>query len=58
MSDEKIEVEVEIVTRKSPEFKNIEHKATAGMSEAEAIERNTIGSIRDSGDEQEESADV
>lgn len=58
MSDEKIELEVEIVTRKSPNFKNIEHKATAGLSEAEAIERNTIGSIGDYGEEREEEADV
>jgi len=49
-----INIEASVVVKKSPDFKQIGHKATAGLSEAEAIERFTVGNIEDDGQEQEE----
>jgi len=59
MSDEqkKIDVKTEVVVRKAANFREVAHKATAGVSDDEAIERNTIGSFGDStdGEDDEES---
>lgn len=40
-----INIEASVVVKKSQGFKEVAHKATAGMSEAEAIERFTVGNI-------------
>lgn len=42
-SKKEILVEAEVSIKKSPDLRQVSHKATAGMSEAEAIERHTIG---------------
>jgi hypothetical protein len=47
-----INVQSSVVVKKSQDFKQVSHKATAGMSEAEAIERFTVGDFKD--DEQRE----
>ena len=47
-----INVQSSVVIKKSQDFKQVTHKATAGLSEADAIERFTIGNIED--DEKEE----
>jgi len=49
-----IDIESSVVVKKSPDFKQVGHKATAGLSEAEAIERFTVGNIEDDEREQEE----
>lgn len=58
MSEEKnkvIDVKTSVVVKKSQGFKEVAHKAHAGLSEAEAIERFTVGNIDDE-DEQEREA--
>lgn len=40
-----INVNSSIVIKKSPDCREVTPKATAGLSEAEAIERNTVGSF-------------
>ncbi len=47
-----INVQSSVVVKKSQDFKQVSHKATAGISEAEAIERFTVGDFKD--DEQRE----
>lgn len=49
-----INVKSSVVIKKSPEFKDITHKASAGLSEAEAIERHTIGNFGDDKREEEQ----
>ena len=49
-----INIESSVVVKKSQDFKEVAHKATAGMSEAEAIERFTVGNFEDDGQEPEE----
>jgi altronate dehydratase len=52
--DKIIDVKAEVILKKSPEFRDVAHKATAGVSDDEAIERNTLGSFRDNGESEEE----
>jgi len=47
-----VEFTTGITAKKSPDFVEIAHKATAEVSEKDLIERNTIGEVRDSEDEQ------
>ena len=49
-----INIESTVVVKKSQGFKKITHKANAGLSEAEAIERFTIGNVEDDGQEEKE----
>lgn len=49
-----IDVKSSIVIKKSPSFKQVAHKATAGLSEEEAIERHTIGNFGDDGQSTDE----
>lgn len=53
MSD-KIVIKSSITVKKSSDVKEIKHKATAGLSEAEAIERHTIGEYEEDGDEEKQ----
>jgi len=57
--NKKIVLKSSISVKKSPGLKKIQHSAKAGLSEAEAIERNTIGSFKekDADDETEEGRD-
>lgn len=52
--DKIIDVKAEVVVKKSPDFRDVAHKATAGVSDIEAIERNTLGSFGDNGESEEE----
>lgn len=49
-----IDIEASIVVKKSQGFKKVSYKATAGLSEAEAIERFTVGNLEDDGQEDSE----
>lgn len=49
-----INVQADMVVKKSPEFKKITHKAIAGMSEAEAIDKHTIGGFGDGTEKDED----
>jgi len=49
-----INVNSSVVVKKSEDFKQISHKATAGMSEAEAIERFTVGNLEDTEEREED----
>jgi len=49
-----INIEASVVVKKSQDFKQVSHKATAGISEAEAIERHTVGDLEDDEREEEE----
>jgi hypothetical protein len=51
-----INIEASVVVKKSQDFKQISHKANAGISEADAIERHTVGDFEDNGQEKEEQA--
>ena len=51
-----INIEASVVVKKSQEFKQVAHKATAGLSEAEAIERFTVGNFEDDGQEKNSEA--
>lgn len=42
MSD-KIKIKSSVTAKESPELRSVTHKAVAGISEAELIERHTIG---------------
>lgn len=53
-----IDVDTSIVIKKSPDCREIAHKAHAGLSEAEAIERHTIGSYIDDEDDKDEDEDT
>jgi hypothetical protein len=44
---EKISVQAQIVAKESPDFTKVQHKATAGLTEAEILLRNTIGEIKE-----------
>lgn len=46
-------VESDVSVKKSPKLKKIAHKANAGLTEAEAIERHTIGEYDRKRDEEE-----
>ena len=56
MSEEKktINIKTSVVVKKSQGFKEVTHKANAGLSEAEAIERFTVGDFGDDGESEEE----
>ena len=45
-----IEFTTGLTARKSPDFVDVTHKAVAGVSEKDLIERNTIGEVKDSED--------
>ena len=46
-----VEFTTGLTAKKSPDFVDIVHKAVAGVSEKDLIERNTIGEVKDSEDE-------
>lgn len=50
-----IDVRSSVVVKQSPNLREVTHKAKAGLSEEEAIERNTIGSFEESDDEEAQS---
>ena len=50
-----IEFTTGLKAKKSPDFKDVTHKATAGVSEKDLIERNTIGKFEEAEDEPEQS---
>lgn len=52
--DNVIDIQAELVIKKSPDCRQVAHKAKAGLSEAEAIERHTVGRF---GDDDEEESD-
>jgi len=53
-----INVQSSVVIKKSQDFKQVTHKATAGLSEADAIERFTIGNIEDDEKEKEDNPET
>jgi hypothetical protein len=53
-----INIQSSVVVKKSQDFKQVSHKATAGMSEAEAIERFTVGNIEDDGQREEDNEEA
>lgn len=52
-----VEVRTEIVTKKSPGFREVAHKANAGISEAEALDKHTIGRYNDGDGKPEDGGD-
>ena len=48
-----IEFATGLTAKKSPDFEEIVHKTVAGISEKDLIERNTIGEVRDSEDDED-----
>lgn len=48
-----VEFTTGITAKKSPDFVDIVHKAVAGISEKDLIERNTIGEVKDQEDEED-----
>lgn len=59
MSQERkvIDIDTSVIIKKSPDCREIAHKAIAGLSEAEAIERHTIGSYTNDEDDKDEDED-
>jgi len=55
--NKKIILKSSISVKKSPGLKNIKYKAEAGLSEAEAIERNTIGKLGKNDEDDEDNED-
>jgi hypothetical protein len=51
----KIEVESSVISKKSPDFKKIEKKAVAGLSNVDLINKHTIGEYDKDEDEDGES---
>ena len=51
---EKITIKSSITAKESPMLRTVQHKAVAGMSEAEIIERHTIGEFNTAKKEEEE----
>ena len=49
-----IEIKSDLQVKASPDCKPIKHKAVAGLSEAELIERHTIGNYDKEEDQEEE----
>ena len=47
MSHSEIIIQSSVNAKQSKDFKKITHKAVAGLSEAELIERNTIGKLKE-----------
>lgn len=56
MDSKKIDVQAELVVKKSSDFRHVAYKASGNVSERDAIERNTIGSLGDNGNSEEEDA--
>lgn len=59
MSDKEkktVNVQSSLIVKKSQGFKDVKHKAVAGLSEAEAIERFTVGNLEDDGSEKKDQA--
>ncbi len=54
-NDKTIDVPTTLVVKKSPDCKVVAHKAKAGLSEAQAIERHTVGNFGDNEEESDES---
>ena len=50
-----IDVHSSMVVKKSPNLREVTHKAKAGLSEEEAIERHTIGKLEKEQEDREES---
>jgi len=57
MSKKTIVVKSSIVVKKSSELRKVKYKATAGLSEAEVIERHTIGEYEEEQDKHNDSRD-
>jgi len=53
----KINIKSSMTVKASPDCKPIKHKATAGLSQAELIERYTIGEYDDKEEVEEKEAD-
>ncbi len=53
-----IVVQSSVTVKQSKDFKKITHKAVAGLSEAELIERNTIGKLEEDDGDAEDKADI
>ena len=53
-----IDVKSSVIIKKSPECKKIIHKASAGLSEAEVIERHTIGNFGEEATEEQEQSNL
>jgi hypothetical protein len=49
-----IEFTTGLTAKKSPNFVEVAHKAVAGVSEKDLIERNTIGEVREQTDEEKQ----
>lgn len=47
MSEEKLTLEVQLVAKESPDARKVIYKANASISEDEALEKYTIGSLED-----------
>lgn len=45
---EKITVKAQMTIKESPELSRVQHKAVAGLTDEELIERNTIGKLNES----------
>jgi hypothetical protein len=45
-----VEFTTGLTAKKSPDFVEVVHKAVAGVSEKDLIERNTIGEVKDTED--------
>lgn len=49
-----VNVTSSIVIKKSPDCREVTPKAIAGLSEAKAIERNTVGSFREQREDEDD----
>lgn len=53
-----ITINSSIVVKPSADLKKVAHKATAGLSEAEAIERNIVDSFGEDGEEEKAQSEL
>lgn len=51
-----IDVQSSVVIKQSPNLRQVQHKAKAGLSEEEAIERHTIGNFEKEESEESQSS--
>jgi len=52
-----VEFTTGLTAKKSPDFIEVIHKATAGLSEKDLIERNTIGEVKEPEDDKREESE-
>jgi len=57
MNEKKIVVKSSVTVKKSPDLRKVQRKAVAGLSEAELIERNTIGEYEEGQEGQDDGGD-